>query len=151
MVRGLLSKRQALRSPPLITPTCARGSYSVLARLSAGYPQLGGRLPTRYSPFRHSHRNYIAIAPDLVRLACLIHAASVRSEPESNSPKKICSQIRPAEAKRKNLQFELTPTQAYQSHHFRIESGTSVSFPSIKETRLGIKLFRFQRTNAIYR
>ena len=29
-----------------------------------------------------------SFAKDLVRLACLIHAASVRSEPESNSPKR---------------------------------------------------------------
>ncbi len=29
-----------------------------------------------------------------VRLACLIHAASVRSEPESNSPSKFCAAFR---------------------------------------------------------
>lgn len=35
--------------------------------------------------------NNLILLPDYsVRLACLIHAASVRSEPESNSPKKVC-------------------------------------------------------------
>ncbi len=42
-------------SPPLIRVPCDTRPHPVLARLSAGYPQLGGRLPTRYSPFRHSH------------------------------------------------------------------------------------------------
>ena len=43
----------------------------------------------RYSPFRHSGSQIIANKGALVRLACLIHAASVRSEPESNSHKEI--------------------------------------------------------------
>ena len=73
-------------SPPLVLAAYAAQPYSVLASLSGGYPQLRGRLPTRYSPLRHSHQDYIAIALDPVRLACLIHDASVRSEPESNSP-----------------------------------------------------------------
>ena len=70
------------------SPGCPGRPHSVLIPLSQSYPQLKGRLPACYSPFRHFHRNYIAIAPDLVRLACLIHAASVRSEPGSNSPLK---------------------------------------------------------------
>ena len=41
----------------------------------------------RSSPFRHSHLPGIATGKDPVRLACLIHAVSVRSEPESNSQK----------------------------------------------------------------
>ena len=48
-----------------------------------GYPELKGRLPTRYSPvrqFTRSRRNF------LLRLACVKHAASVRPEPGSNSP-----------------------------------------------------------------
>ena len=48
-----------------------------------GYPELKGRLPTRYSPVRQftcSRRNF------LLRLACVKHAASVRPEPGSNSP-----------------------------------------------------------------
>ncbi len=41
-------------SPPLISPRCPEGPYSVLALLSEGYSQLRGRLPTRCSPLRHS-------------------------------------------------------------------------------------------------
>ena len=45
----------------------------------AGLSPTPGQVPTRYSPVRHSW-----IAPR-VRLACIRHAASVRSEPGSNS------------------------------------------------------------------
>ena len=62
--------------------TIVRQSYSVLSTISNGYPQLKGRSPTRYSPVRHSR----GIATLAVRLACLRRAASVRSEPGSNSP-----------------------------------------------------------------
>ena len=72
---GLCSQRLA---PP--------GGYAVLARVSPGYPPLQGRSATCYSPVRHFtnpgvllHRNF------LVRLACVRHAASVDSEPGSNS------------------------------------------------------------------
>ena len=64
--------------------------YSVLIPVSRSYSQLEGRLLTCSSPLRHSD---IAIG---VRLACLIHAASVRSEPESNSPNKNCQADRSA-------------------------------------------------------
>ena len=60
-------------------------SYPVLAPLSRGYPKLEGRLPMYYSPVRRStrpRRDFRA------RLACVRHAASVRSEPGSNSQNK---------------------------------------------------------------
>ena len=60
--------------------------YAVLAQVSLGYSPPKGRLPTRYSPGRHSthpRRNF------RVRLACVRHAASVDSEPGSNSQSKI--------------------------------------------------------------
>ena len=63
------------------------GYYPVLGHLSVGYPELKGRLPTRYSPVRQctcSRRNF------LLRLACVKHAASVRPEPGSNSPLYVC-------------------------------------------------------------
>ena len=50
--------------------------------ISLGFPRLSPtsrQVPTRYSPVRHSR---IATG---VRLACVKHAASVRSEPGSNS------------------------------------------------------------------
>ena len=56
--------------------------YAVLAPLSRCYSPPGGRLPTCYSPGRHSthpRRDF------RVRLACVRHAASVDSEPGSNS------------------------------------------------------------------
>ena len=63
---------------PFLLPT-----YAVLARISSGYPPSMGRLPTCYSPVRHSTHIRRCF---LVRLACVKHAASVHSEPGSNSP-----------------------------------------------------------------
>ena len=57
-------------------------AYAALARLSAGYSPLEGRSPTYYSPVRHSTSVLLRL---LVRLACVRRAASVRSEPGSNS------------------------------------------------------------------
>ena len=65
--------------------------YPVLAPLSKCYPRCRGRLPTRYSPVRHSTRDR---SPFLVRLACVKHAASVQSEPGSNSPVKYLNKSR---------------------------------------------------------
>ena len=53
--------------------------YAVLAQFSLGYSPPEGRLSTCYAPVRHG-----CIATP-VRLACVKHAASVRSEPGSNS------------------------------------------------------------------
>ena len=58
-------------------------AYAVLAAVSSCYSSLPGRLSTCYSPVRHFTR---ARRPFHVRLACVRHAASVQSEPESNSP-----------------------------------------------------------------
>jgi hypothetical protein len=56
--------------------------YAVLAPVSRSYPPLEGRLVTCYSPGRHCTQGLL---PFLVRLACVRHAASVDSEPGSNS------------------------------------------------------------------
>ncbi len=93
-----LPRQQAdrARAPPqaplqaLVPRPCGRGPHPVLIHLSAGYPGLGGRLLTCYSPVRRSHRDALpeGSAPtNPARLACLNHAASVHSEPGSNSPK----------------------------------------------------------------
>src|SRR5947209_3707123 len=58
------------------------GCHAVLALLSEGYPPLEGRSPTRYSPVCHSTHGLLHFR---VRLACVRHAASVDSEPGSNS------------------------------------------------------------------
>ena len=62
------------------------GCHAVLALLSEGYPPLEGRSPTRYSPVCHSTR---PLRDFRVRLACIRHAASVDSEPGSNSQVKF--------------------------------------------------------------
>ena len=62
----------------------AERPHAVLPHVSMGYSPPKGRSPTCYSPVRHSHALPKELIP--VRLACLIRAASVRSEPGSNSP-----------------------------------------------------------------
>ena len=62
------------------------GCHAVLALLSEGYPPLKGRSPTRYSPVCHSTH---PLRDFRVRLACVRHAASVDSEPGSNSQVKF--------------------------------------------------------------
>ena len=64
--------------------TQAERPHAVLPHVSMGYSPPKGRSPTCYSPVRHSHEIPKDLTP--VRLACLIRAASVRSEPGSNSP-----------------------------------------------------------------
>ena len=70
-------------------------AYAVLAAISNCYPPVWGRLPTRYSPVRHSvTKDFIRrIRPKcFVRLACVKHAASVHPEPGSNSLNKCAHQ-----------------------------------------------------------
>src|SRR5260370_8031039 len=57
--------------------------HAVLARVPPGCSPPQGRLSTRYSPVR---RSTAGLPPRLARLACVKHAASVHSEPGSNSP-----------------------------------------------------------------
>ena len=72
--------------PALISPYLNEGCHAVLALLSEGYPPLKGRSPTRYSPVCHSTHGLLHFR---VRLACVRHAASVDSEPGSNSQVKF--------------------------------------------------------------
>ncbi len=86
MGRGVISERQVPKDPHLYFALHAKSeTHSVLAPRWGRYPQLGGKFPTRYSPVRHSTKALLHPKdpqhPVLVRLACLIHAASVRSEP----------------------------------------------------------------------
>src|SRR3954451_4097001 len=60
-------------------------SYPVLDPVSQAYPRVRGRLLTCYSPVRRSSTPKGLSA----RLACVKHAASVRPEPGSNSPKNV--------------------------------------------------------------
>ena len=70
------------RNPPF-----TRRSYAVLARVSPGCPPLPGRFP------RITHPSATLLAPKdfRVRLACVRHAASVQSEPGSNSSVQYCN------------------------------------------------------------
>ena len=89
MGRGLILIRQ-LASRGRLSPKSSFRAYPVLAAVSNCYPGHEGRLSTRYSPVRHSTRDRSLFR---VRLACVKHAASVQSEPESNSPVQICIKI----------------------------------------------------------
>ena len=75
-------------SPPELSRAdhAIRKEYPVLAPISRRYPREKGRFPTCYSPVRHS---VFTRRLDLVRLACVKHAASVHPEPGSNSPLKL--------------------------------------------------------------
>ena len=72
-----LQSREARRSPAFILR-----SYAVLATLSSSYPPLLGTFRCITHPFATRQRSKL---PVTVRLACVKHAASVQSEPGSNS------------------------------------------------------------------
>ena len=80
--RNRLLERRVPKDPHLYPADHAvRRDHQVLAGVSSCYPCLKGSLITCYSPvrrFTHTRRCFHA------RLACLIHAANVRSEPGSN-------------------------------------------------------------------
>jgi hypothetical protein len=79
----LANRTRTPLSARALRPPLTSRFYAVLARVSPGYPPPKGRLSTRYSPVRRSTR---VLLPGLARLACVKHAASVHSEPGSNSP-----------------------------------------------------------------
>ena len=83
MGRELISRRAALRSRTFLTDPVDPWAYPVLAVLSVCYPGHKGRLFTCYSPVRRFTQGR---SPFHARLACVRPAASVRSEPGSNSP-----------------------------------------------------------------
>src|SRR6185437_13844143 len=75
--------REARRSPAF-----SRRTYAVLVPVSRGYPPRHGRSRciTHPSATRHPQSKLCCAA---VRLACVRHAASVQSEPRSNSSLKL--------------------------------------------------------------
>src|SRR4051812_8008198 len=80
------------------------GCHAVLASLSGRYPPLEGRSPTCYSPVCHSTHGLLHFR---VRLACVRHAASVDSEPGSNSHVKFV--VHPSLARRTEQLFNARP------------------------------------------
>ena len=113
--RGPIPHRKSFPPPGHATSRV----YSVLDPVSQAYPKVQGRSPTCYSPVRHS------CTPKglTVRLACVKHAASVRPEPESNSPNKNnpshrqvnSNQNKPDQATRNNLAQKPHPNTGRQS------------------------------------
>ena len=73
------------RAPPPainLSPKVSPGAHAVLAEVSLGYPPQEGRFPRATHPSATPKRAETLMS---VRLACVRHAASVRSEPGSNS------------------------------------------------------------------
>ena len=93
----------APRVHPSATPESAFHSYAMRHKLLCGISTcfqvlspLMGRLPTCYSPVRHSSFQLSASTREerSVRLACIRHAAAVRPEPGSNSHNKVRTILR---------------------------------------------------------
>ena len=80
-------------------------AYAVLAQISLGCPPPIDRSPTCYSPVRHYTRTRRYF---LVRLACVRHAASVHSEPGSNSSSKYLKAFFLSLSVLKQTDWELT-------------------------------------------
>ncbi len=123
--------------------------HPVLAAVSRGYPGLGGSLITCYSPvrrFTRFRRNFHA------RLACLIHAANVRSEPGSNpslrssdrdSARDSSTTNAPLrephpQARRLTIPFSWSPKPLHQPRHRHSPAGTGT-----RQRRSGKGLGRF--------
>ncbi len=110
-----------------------RRHYPVLPRLSAGYPGSGGRYPRVTLPFA-------AVRPPegklLARLACLIHAANVHSEPGSN-PSIFCKPHRRNYKSRRTIRHGVYEPQ--------IQVRILDAEPSVATKRNGIVSFRSKR------
>src|SRR5208282_390072 len=105
--------------------------YAELARLSASYSPSKGRLPTCYAPVRRAPP---VLLQARTRLACVKHAASVRSEPGSNSrlklvawrKKMLLDLHRRASLPSELLSLDLLrPFVLEKDEWFRTDSGTS--------------------------
>jgi hypothetical protein len=98
------------RAPPRainLSPAITRRAHAVLAEVSLGYPPLQGRFPRATHPC--ATRDPSEPKP-LVRLACVRHAASVRSEPGSNS------HVHPEQYPQQRHPKELTKRRRHQRH-----------------------------------
>ena len=84
----------------------AHRAHAVLAEVSLGYPPQQGRFPRATHPCATPLETEI---PKSVRLACVRHAASVRSEPGSNS------QVHPGSTQRYSLTLRQTQIKGLQT------------------------------------
>ena len=80
LANGTRAHRKAEAYAEASFPPC--GAHAVLATVSSRYSSLPGRYPR----VTHPCATLLRPKPFHVRLACVRHAASVQSEPESNSP-----------------------------------------------------------------
>jgi hypothetical protein len=83
--------REAIPKQRTISSTdhVVQRGYSVLIRVSPGYPGLRGRFLTCYAPVRRFPQPDLTERLVLPRLACIKRTANVRPEPGSNSPSKF--------------------------------------------------------------
>ncbi len=88
MAHGPLPRGRALRSPPLADGACAPYATSGISAAFAALSPPSGQVAHAFLALPPLPRG-VLLHRATVRLACLIHAASVRSEPESNSQRKI--------------------------------------------------------------
>ena len=120
------------RAPPVAInlsrmPLSRHPAYAVLAEVSLGYPPQEGRFPRA----THPCATHGPGEPEpRVRLACVKHAASVRSEPGSNSHVQS-SAIPPPNKERQNRQLDRsTPCRPFRRHTDRpADKGPSQRLP----------------------
>jgi hypothetical protein len=100
-------------SPGGITPLLRR-HYPVLPAVSRGYPGPEGRYPRVTLPFAAVHSPKSEL---LARLACLIHAANVHSEPGSNPSCSVLSTDEPASSQRPKQPVHLSKSKRATNRH----------------------------------
>ena len=146
MDRGLISKRQVRRSPPLTPCAYTHKPHPVLIPVSRGYPRLWGKLPTCYSPVCHWNNfrfNRSIIRNISVRLACLKRAASVRSEPGSNSPSYYFQHPKVSNSFWLQVSFRsIFPKDSRPSVNTPVNSQLTSSFPLQSVVSLPFSLFQ---------
>ena len=140
--------RAHLTPPEIFTLLHAKlCAYAVLAVVSNCCPPVQGRLPTRYSPVRHSVTSSIHRSLNrkrFVRLACVNHAASVHPEPGSNSLIKcssVCDGIYHSTDK-----FDLVKITTWLSFPFTVFKG---QFLKINSLRIFSRLFHCSVINVL--
>ena len=108
------------------SPAFLRRAYAVLARLSPSYPPLRGTFRCITHPFATDWS-----CPQPVRLACVKHAASVQSEPGSNSSLEKLDLLQELNRRWTHLPQSLREDKTYcrVSTSVSVHPPTSTSFP----------------------
>ena len=121
-----------------------RPSFPSLSR-SAG--QITHVLLTR-SPLEHPHQKSGGLS---VRLACVKHAASVRPEPGSNSPKKQTKKLTGKKQRnQQNNNKQQTPTTTIDAHvHVHIQTKFASSNDTLSSSQTTLAYSRLQLLKAV--